>query len=296
MRGILSVHEVCVVVVTYNPKLTEIQFNLSDLTNQNVQICLVDNSTDVTIANHLAALRSKRLHVISLGENVGIAKAQNLGIEWSFHNGFNAIVTMDQDSIITHSMIITLISTLHELSQEVKVACVGPVAYDKEKGETSSYNSASSFHEISKPYRVDTTLSSGMLISREVIEEVGLMDEKLFIDLVDWEWCWRAQSKGYQIYVTPLVTMPHKLGEDRKSIGFNLVIGVPAPIRHYYQFRNYFLMLPKKHVPIGFKLKYAIINLFKLLFYSLFIKPRKVRFIQSVRGIKDGLTMLIFQK
>jgi rhamnosyltransferase len=38
-------------------------------------------------------------------------------------------------------------------------------------------------------------LSSGFFYSREVIEKIGLKNEDLFIDLVDWEWCWRARSK-----------------------------------------------------------------------------------------------------
>ena len=36
------------------------------------------------------------------------------------------------------------------------------------------------------------------IINNNIILDVGLMDESLFIDWVDFEWCWRAKSKGYK--------------------------------------------------------------------------------------------------
>lgn len=289
----LTIQDICVVVVTYNPNPDEVVANILLLVSNSISICIVDNSTDLNCSTKLSLLEQSNLHIITFNANLGIAKAQNVGSSWAFSSGYQAIVMVDQDSLITSTMIEALVKTYNELSASYKVACLGPIAYDKDKGESSQYNSVTLDANTQVAYKVETTLSSGMLIHKEALLQIGSMDEQLFIDLVDWEWCWRAKSKGYTVFVTPLVKMPHKLGEDRKSLGFSFSLGVPAPIRHYYQFRNYFLLLNREYVPFSFKIKYAIINTFKLFYYSTMLRPRIRRFQYSLKGIKDGVTMML---
>ena len=56
---------------------------------------------------------------------------------------------------------------------------------------------------------VSYTISSGSLIRKEVFEEVGLMNEDLFIDFVDNELCWRAKFFGYKIFISSRAKMNH---------------------------------------------------------------------------------------
>jgi rhamnosyltransferase len=82
--------------------------------------------------------------------------------------------------------------------------------------------------------------------------------------------------------------MAHRLGEDRYHF-FGMSIGVPSPIRHYYQFRNTIIMFNRSYVPLSFKCKYMIILLFKLFFFSIFVKPRAIRFKMMSKGILDAM-------
>jgi len=113
------------------------------------------------------------------------------------------------------------------------------------------------------------------------------MEEDLFIDLVDYEWCWRAEKLGFSTYVTNEVKMAHRLGEDRYHF-LGKSIGVPSPIRHYYQFRNTIIMFNRSYVPLSFKLKYMLILPFKFFFFALFVNPRAVRFRMISKGIIDA--------
>jgi len=45
------------------------------------------------------------------------------------------------------------------------------------------------------------------------------MNEDLFIDWVDFEWCWRARKKGYKIIGNANVVITHQLGDAAVTIG-----------------------------------------------------------------------------
>ena len=97
-----------------------------------------------------------------------------------------------------------------------------------------------------------------------------------------------SRKVGYSTYVTNEVKMAHRLGEDRYHF-LGKSIGVPSPIRHYYQFRNTLIMFNRSYVPLSFKLKYMLILPFKLFFFTLFVNPRAVRFKMISKGIIDAL-------
>ena len=108
------------------------------------------------------------------------------------------------------------------------------------------------FGTLSKVYRdnnsvsypVDVVISSGMAITKETFDVVGLMDEEFFIDFVDTEWCLRCRSKNVEILMISAATMVHSIGDSSWNIGF-MKIFVHSPIRSYYQTRNSFLFLRK---------------------------------------------------
>lgn len=61
-------------------------------------------------------------------------------------------------------------------------------------------------------------ISSGSLIPVDALVEVGMNNSSLFIDLVDFEWCYRAKYAGYHVLMTSNVTMKHNVGLTDKKI------------------------------------------------------------------------------
>ena len=80
------------VIVTYNPELKNLNALITELKEQNCYVVVVDNSTNFTLKDKLADI--EKVHLICLGRNEGIAKAQNIGIRYSFE-------TMVPDEIVT---------------------------------------------------------------------------------------------------------------------------------------------------------------------------------------------------
>jgi rhamnosyltransferase len=86
----------------------------------------------------------------------------------------------------------------------------------------------------------DFVISSGSLVPIEVLEHVGGMEEALFIDQVDTEWCLRARSMGYRVFGVCAAVLEHRLGEGVRWfwLGRWRRVFRQKPFRYYYIFRN----------------------------------------------------------
>jgi rhamnosyltransferase len=120
----------------------------------------------------------------------------------------------------------------------------------------------------------------------ENLEIIGFMREELFIDYVDFEWCWRVLKYGYKIISIPAVSIRHKLGDVTKTIG-NRKIAIRSRIRYYYMIRNGFYII--FHTDL-------LKNYEKILFLrELFIKIAGICLIEKkalpliYKAIRDGI-------
>jgi GT2 family glycosyltransferase len=56
---------------------------------------------------------------------------------------------------------------------------------------------------------VDSVVGAFMMVRREAIRQVGLMDETFFMYGEDLDWCYRIKASGWQVYYNPDVTVLH---------------------------------------------------------------------------------------
>lgn len=246
-------------------------------------IILVDNTPDMD-------LNLSRDNVIYLPQkaNLGIAKAQNIGIEKAKELGCTSVLFFDQDSMPTADLVDHLIDDFNTLKAKgMPVAAVGPIIVDKATGETykSRGRNLDGFRETK------SIISSGMTTDMSVLGQVGGMENSLFIDLVDHEWCWRARSRGLKIYISQSVKLPHSVGQSIKSfMGFPIIVS--SPFRYYYSYRNALVMMRRRYVPIMWKCKTIIRQVF-LLFYialcNVYRGKRHEIYKNIFRGIKDSI-------
>ena len=90
-----------VVLYNFNKKVVE---NIRTYTKYCEIVYAIDNSDKKN--NLLEELNKiENLEYISLGENKGIAKALNVGIEKAKENGYKWALTMDQDSYFTENLL-----------------------------------------------------------------------------------------------------------------------------------------------------------------------------------------------
>jgi len=288
------------VIVTYEPDVAVLNTTIQSLIHQVSHIYLVDNTPGGAIEAIEKISRgidgSNLMTTLILKDNFGISRAQNEGIKRAIIDKIDFILLSDQDTNYPPDCVKKLVDGLATLHQNgINVAAIAPAYVNTHTPEVSPYFLRLKGFFMKKIFvtsgLVEAThvIASGQLIPATVFAQVGLMDEQLFIDWVDIEWCWRAQSKGWKIYGCGDVLIRHTMGDHVK-----ILAGRPysqrSPVRHYYMVRNgIVLALHRSDIPWE-KRFFAFFRAIKLfLGIPLFSSPRFVHFRHTALGLAHGL-------
>jgi len=279
-----ATQRVAVIIVLYNPSDEE-KANVQRLADAYLGV-IVDNSSEPALKKSQIG----KMQYVPLRGNVGIAKAQNIGSRYILdHTDATHIVFLDQDSTVPDSYPQNIANAYEKIRLDIpRLAFLGPATENKETGR--EYKSViHKDHALSADFIPRRELiSSGGCTTRDVMEDVGLNDESLFIDYVDFEWCWRARKKGYLCGFTPGVTIKHMVGQKTIYI-FGYTIIISSPFRYYYQFRNHLWLSRRNYVPLQWKVNHAIKNLARLFYFPALINSGGVCWKYMVKGLVAGI-------
>ena len=299
----MSAFAVCGIVVTYHPDTALLRALAQAALPQVDGLLVVDNgSSDNCLASLRTLAQQTSAVLMEAGRNLGIGAAQNLGIRWAKARGFSHVLLLDQDSVPEAGMVLRLREAMESLiAAGIQPAAVGPRYRDLRTGFTSYFVRFGwlGFSRIrcgETPVAVvqaDFLISSGLLISLTVLEQIGAMDEQLFIGHVDTEWFLRARAKGLRPYGVCQAVMQHGLGEGAIIIKRLGRFPQYPPLRHYYMFRNSLLVYRRDYAPW----RWISSDLFRLsvtfVLYALTVPPRWKHIKMMIRGIRDGLCGIV---
>jgi len=84
------------------------------------------------------------------------------------------------------------------------------------------------------PFDVDWVDGACLLIRREAIQDVGVLDEQFFLYAEELDWCFRARRAGWRIAALPQVEMVHYQGQTSGQMSdFSLAHLVETRLRYY---------------------------------------------------------------
>ena len=238
-HGGIILNSVAAVIITYNVE-NNFRNRINKLKGKVHEIIVVDNGSKPETINMLKELE-KDITIIYLEKNRGIAYALNKGINYSIEKGYDWILTLDHDSIVTDDMIENMLKCYENFDKELreKVAMLVPTHVEEKEYENS--NIISNEEKFSKPYiEVLTEITSGALTKADIYKNIGLYDEKLFIDLVDHDYCLSLNRKGFKVIQVSSAVLIHNLGESVKKnvLGLKMTPTNHSPLRRYYMSRN----------------------------------------------------------
>lgn len=248
----------------------------SDRIQSLVKNCLAYSGCDVFLSDNAGIsdelkshFNSPRITYHSNGGNLGLGGALNKGLTLALEKNYDYAVLFDQDSQMESDFIEKMI---HEFElvrdKDPKIIAAGPF-----------FNDAMPTENV---YR-KMIITSGTIIKLPLLKTVGLIDEVLFIDYVDTEWCYRARAKGYSIMKLAKVKMIRQIGHTKK-LWFGLTLNYHHYSRTYYFFRNAIIMVKKKHLPSR-----RLLKLSRHIFNLPFLDNRWKRLTLMCKGIRDGL-------
>ena len=67
---------------------------------------------------------------------------------------------------------------------------------------------------------VGAVIGAFMLISRRVVEVIGMLDEDFFFTVEDIDYCFRVNEANFKIYYDPTVSMIHLVSASQKGIEY----------------------------------------------------------------------------
>jgi rhamnosyltransferase len=282
----------CAVIVTYHPDEAVLKRLVRIVKASVEQVLIVNNGGDL--------LPNVDAEIIANGNNVGLSSALNQGITWAEKHGFSEVLLFDQDSNPAPEMVPELRKGLAILQASgEKTAGLGPVYTDARNGVVFpfvSWHLPSNIELLGDPGQIvaaDFLITSGTLIPMSALRDVGPMDDGLFIDNVDTDWCARAVQKGYRMHGVINATMLHSIGNSvftlRLPFGYSKRLNVHSSVRLYYIMRNRLLMYRRKHISWAWIVHDVHGALVHLAFLAFLIPGRAANLRAALRGLADGI-------
>ncbi|CAM3247469.1 Rhamnosyltransferase [Burkholderia ubonensis] len=255
---------------------------------------VVDNTPAGESIARVSMLNSRVLQVRNFA-NLGIATAQNQGVAELLAQGIEFAFLFDQDSDAPATLLQGLMEYAACLSAKSEnVALIGPAYFDARFGAVTPFVQFLPFRLRrippygTSPVEVDFLISSGSCLNLKFWRDIGPMEDDLFIDFVDVEWCLRAKRKGFRIVGLPWLVLTHSLGEQPVRL-LNRPYPLHSPIRRYYQVRNLLVLLSRGDVSWIWKSREVLRLPVRVVIYVC-KGGRSIRANASMvwRGIRDG--------
>jgi rhamnosyltransferase len=257
------------VIILYNPDI-KVHERIDLISNECDKVIVVVNS-DINFFSRSGKFK-KNVQFNYLESNIGLAKALNIGIKECLKDlNCNYICLFDQDTTPPKNSIKHIVEKFN-ISDE-KIAAIGH-SLDYRK-------------DLEKFVEVEDILTSGTIVPRNVLENVGLMDETLFIDYLDYEWCLRAKASKYKIYSATEQVLDHKLGDESLNFVFFKKPFHLNNIRHYYIIRNALILINRSYIPLIWKVKHFVKTVYRIPIYIIYSKDKAKKAILIFQAIKD---------
>jgi hypothetical protein len=277
---------VSVIIVNYNTPVDTkaVIKSLSQINHSgfDYRVVVVDNGSKELLALNKKFLKNNpNVDLLRSESNLGFSGGNNLGIQHAVdHYDSDYYLLLNSDTIVD----VNFLQALYDMMQkDPKIGLAASKIYFHKGYEyfENSYQDAEKHHvlwyvggkvdwvnllsyhigidEVDRGHfdlasETDYATGCAMMISREVLERVGRLDDRFFLYSEDVDFSLRVHEAGFKVMYCPNSVVYHKIG---RSTG-----GAGSPLQQYYQTRNR-LFLTFRHAPFKSKLTalHLIINI-----------------------------------
>ncbi len=234
---------------------------------------------------------NNKLILIKNDHNAGFSEGNNIGIKFSL--GIlnpDYILLLNNDTVVDENFLAELVTFANK---KQKNGIVGPKVYYFDNPDKIAYighnidlcngrisDPDMGVYKNSSPSKIDFVVGCGLLIKKNVIEDIGLLDPNYFLYYEDVDWCLRARSSGYDVFYVPKSKIWHKIPlNERRSLN-----------SYYYGNRNSFLLINKNRSSIKFFQCYIRLILNKIILsLYLLIKGHPMASLAVIQAVYDGI-------
>jgi len=210
------------IIVTYNPD-SYISENVESALKQVNRLLIIDNNSNESSKATLQKLsdNNQKIELILNNENIGLAAAQNLGLEKALFEQADWILLLDDDSQMNDNMATNMLTAYENHADKEQIAIIAPYIEEQNAKIEPKYMLSAGqllfkrtgFGDKEILNNVLACIASGSLIKTSTIKELGLFKTQYFIDYIDTEFCLRVISANYKIIAVKNAILNHHLGE-----------------------------------------------------------------------------------
>jgi GT2 family glycosyltransferase len=277
---------------------SENQIGINTFINEN------DNIPTSTLFNHKAVfIKAERNNGYSAGNNIGIKFILKNEIEFTY------IWFLNNDTEVAPNSLKYLRDSFDKKKREKKlgilgsklvyshdrnkIQCLGGAKYNPFWGLITDVKGGQPVDRVYSKvkFSIDYVNGASMLVDKNFIKDVGLMEETYFLYYEEIDWCLRGKARDWEIDYEEKAIVYHKVGA---TTGYTHDAPKQRnPLLDYYYCRNKIIVAKKFYTPFHFTTihLWIMISIFVRIFRQ---ETKMIPYI--IRAIKDGNKMKILKK
>jgi GT2 family glycosyltransferase len=288
--------KVYVIVLNWNGKEDTLDCleSLRSTNYDNYKIVLVDNGSE---DDSVEAVKKNfpEVDVVETGKNLGFAGGNNVGIEYAIKEGADYVFLVNNDTTVHPDYLKELVEVAES---DLKIGMTGSKIYYhgeperiwfaggkinwlKNKGEHIGLDEIDK-GQYDQIKEVGYLTGCALLVKREVVEKVGVLEDDYFLYYEDVDYSLRIKNTGYKVVYVPKSKIYHKVSRSTKPGSASYV---------YYHVRNG-LVNARRNGDIFVKIAiyiFAILLFFKQIIKIMFFPKKRDWAFAVLRGEKDFL-------
>jgi len=225
--------------------------SISGLDYPNFNVIVVENNSPnesfKELKNYIEKNQKFSIKLIKSKENLGFAGGCNLSIKEARKLNTDYFLLLNPDTKVEPDFLKKLIEVVvkPEIIANKKLGFLGPRIFYENKETT--YSNGGLLNKFltrgilkdhgknkkelkeKKPFVTDYVTGTALLVSKEVVTDIGLMREDYFLYYEEADWAIRAKKRGYSHFIIPDSIIYHKGYHSTTYLSFNYI---------YYLIRN----------------------------------------------------------
>ncbi len=214
------------------------------------RLYIVDNASTDDSLERLSGL-PENVTLIASAVNAGWAGGNNIGVRRALQDGHRQIFLLNNDAFVAPDTLSVLaaayaanadsnpvLGPLHRGTDDAYYDFVGAIE-DPEYGLPAWVGGEAGKALLADPVFATTYVSgAGVFAQRSHFEQVGLFDERFYLNYDETDWCYRARALGVPMLMVRDAVIRH--------VGSGSIGGRSTPLQAYFIARNQ-LLFAEKH-------------------------------------------------
>lgn len=250
--------DVSIIIGTYKTKnltLKTLAFLFRNIGKSNYEVIVVDDGSNDGTFESIRKIYPK-IQLLRNNKNLGYSKTYNRGTRVSKGR---YILHLNSDVLITKSFDLNLLVRFMDKNPKIgivgcrvlkkdgkldfpcrhQIPTLGNVFFQmlglyKYLPFFKKFNYYMTYLKETEVTEVGGILGAFMFIRRDVVNQIGYLDEKFFLYCEDTDYCYRAYKKGWKIYYYPKIFVKHLHGASTRKFRLKALVLFHKGIKYFY--------------------------------------------------------------